>query len=183
MTHLIAGLTVSLDGFVADEFGRTDALYPDLEALHGTPYMDELIAETGAVLMGRRAFDMADDPDWYAGNYELQRPIVVVTHRPPDRHPKETDELTFAFVDGVQAAVARAKEAAGDRSVQCIGGADITEQLLRADLADELRIDVMPVVLGGGRPFLSAIGRRVEFEKTGVIEVGQRTSLRFRVKR
>ncbi len=74
MTHLIAGLTVSLDGFVADEFGRTDALYPDLEALHGTPYMDELIAQPGAVLIGRRAIEMADDPDWYAGNYASAGP-------------------------------------------------------------------------------------------------------------
>jgi RibD C-terminal domain len=64
MAKVIAGMTISLDGFVADESGSAQ-LYPDLEALHGTDCMNEMIAETGAVLMGRRAFEMADDPDWF----------------------------------------------------------------------------------------------------------------------
>jgi hypothetical protein len=55
MTKVIAGMTASIDGFVADESGSVERLYPDLAALHGTAYMNALIAETGAVLMGRRA--------------------------------------------------------------------------------------------------------------------------------
>ena len=60
-------MTVSLDGFVADENGDLGRLYPDLEALHGHPYLDAMIDETGAVVMGRKAFAMAEDPDWFVG--------------------------------------------------------------------------------------------------------------------
>lgn len=184
MSDVVAGMTVSIDGYVEDPDGRADPLYPDLAALRGTPYMEELVDATGAVLMGRRAFEMAEDPDWYAGNYELQCPIFVLTHHPPERHPKETDELTFTFLaDGIEAAVDQAKAAAGARAVHCVGGPDVTRQLLQANLVDELHVDVMPVVLGGGRRFLDDVGRRIDLEKIGVLEVGQRTSLRFRVER
>jgi len=67
MAKVIVGMTTSLDGFVADGDGSVDALYPDLVALRGSAYMDDIIDETGAVLMGRRTFDMAADPDWYVG--------------------------------------------------------------------------------------------------------------------
>ncbi|MPZ90005.1 MAG: hypothetical protein GEU81_18555 [Nitriliruptorales bacterium] len=79
MARVIAGMTTSLDGFVADQRGSSDPLYPDLAALRGTPYMNAMISETGAVLMGRRTFEMADDPDWYVDDYEFQVPIFVVT--------------------------------------------------------------------------------------------------------
>src|SRR2546426_12191264 len=129
MATVIVGMTSSLDGFVADPSGGLDRLYPDLEALQGSAYMNSLIEETGAVLMGRRAFEMGD-PDWFVGNYEFQVPIFVLTHHPPDVQPKQDERLTFTFVtDGI-------------------------EQLLRAGLADELRVDFMPVLLGAGlRPF------------------------------
>jgi len=126
-------MTTSLDGFVADEQGSIARLYPDLEALHGTPYMDGLIARTGAVIMGRRAFEMADDPDWYVGNYEFQVPIFVLTHHPPAKKPKQDDRLRFTFVtDGVASAVAQAKKAAGGKDVQVIGGASAVQQVLEA---------------------------------------------------
>lgn len=184
MAKLITGMTVSLDGFVADREGNSDALYPDLAALKDTPYMEAMAAETGAVLMGRGAFEMAEDADAYADSYELQRPIFVVTHQPPDKHPKENDELTFTFVtDGLESAVAQAKSVAGARSVQCIGGADMIEQLMRAGLVDELHVDVMPVILGGGRRFLDGIDRSIELEKAAVVDQGQRTSIRVRIRR
>ena len=58
MGTVIAGMTMSLDGFVADPSGHVDRLFPDLAALRGTPYMNAAIDETGAVLMGRRTFEM-----------------------------------------------------------------------------------------------------------------------------
>jgi dihydrofolate reductase len=184
MAKVIAGMTMSLDGFVADPDGDAGPLYPDLEALRGTPtpYMDALIEETGAVLMGRRAFEMAD-PDSFVGSYEFQVPIFVVTHHPPAVPPKQDDRLTFTFVtDGVESAVAQAKVAAGDRAVQVIGGVSVIQQLLQAGLVDELRVDVMPVFLGDGvRLFESAILRGIRLEKVGVDEVGARTTLRFRM--
>ena len=79
---VIAGMTTSLDGFVADRDGSASRLYPDLAALRETAYMKGLIEETGAVLMGKRTFEMGD-PDSYVGDYEFQVPIFVLTHNPP----------------------------------------------------------------------------------------------------
>ena len=113
MARVIVGMTTSLDGFVADQSGSVERLYPDLAALHGTAYMSALIGETGAVLMGRRAFEMAEDPDWFVGNYEFQVPIFVLTHRPPRVTPKQDQHLTFTFVTaGVESAIAQATAAA-----------------------------------------------------------------------
>lgn len=88
MAKVIAGMTMSLDGFVEDHDGSAGALYPDLAELRDVPYTKAMQAETGAVLMGRRTFEMAGDPDSYADTYELQVPIFVVTHTPPPVEPK-----------------------------------------------------------------------------------------------
>jgi len=181
MATVIAGMTMSLDGFVEDEEGSAGALYPDLEELQDAPYLKAMQAETGAVLMGRRTFDMAGDADDYADSYELQVPIFVVTHTPPAVEPKRNERLSFTFVtDGVRSAVAQATEAAGERAVTVVGGVDLTRQLLDADLVDELCVDVMPVLLGGGRRLFEG-SRSTVLEKLRVDEAGMRTSLRFRV--
>jgi dihydrofolate reductase len=157
---------MSLDGFVADEDGSVGRLYPD---------------RTGSVLMGRRAFEMGD-PDWFVGNYEFQVPIFVLTHHPPAKHPKEDDRLTFTFVDDLASAVRQAQAAAGDKDVTVIGGASVIRQLLNARLVDELRVDIMPVVLGGGLRFLEGVDpARVSLEKVGAEQIGARTSLAYRV--
>jgi len=132
--------------------------------------------------MGRRTFEMGD-PDSYVGNYEFQVPIFVVTHEPPRVAPRQDERLTFTFVtDGVEAAVAQAKAAAGDKVVQVVGGPALARELLLGGLVDELRVDLMPVLLGSGLRFLEASGlARVRLEKIGVQEVGSRTSLSFRV--
>lgn len=185
MPKVIAGMTVSLAGFVADRGGGVDRFYSDLESLHETTFMKDMIEQTGAVIMGRKAFDMAEDPDWYVGNYEFQVPIFVLTHRPPQIAPKQDEHLTFIFVsDGVGSAVAKAKAAAGERAVQVIGGASAIRQLLRAGLVDELHVDVMPVLLGGGlRLFDESDLEGLRLETLDVRQIGARTSLRFRVTR
>jgi dihydrofolate reductase len=182
MAKVIVGMTASLDGFVADESGSLADLYPDLANLQGTPYMNAAIEETGAVLMGRRTFEMGE-PDSFVGNYEFQVPIFVLTHRPPRTPPKQDEHLTFTFVaDGVESAIAQAKAAAGEKAVTVVGGASVIQQLLHAGLVDEVHVDVMPVLLGGGlRLFGDAPFERVQLEKVGVVEVGNRTGLRFRV--
>lgn len=184
MARVIVGMTMSLDGFVADHSGSVERLYPDLAALRGTAYMNVLIEETGAVLMGRRTFEMGD-PDSYVGNYEFQVPIFVVTHEPPQITPKQDENLTFTFVtDGVESAIGQATAVAGDRAVQVVGGVNVTRQLLEAGLVDELRVDIMPVLLGGGLRFFEDIdSQRLLLEKIGVQEVGTRTSLSFRVEK
>ena len=180
-TKVIAGMTVSLDGFVRDADGSADALYPDRGGLRHTPYMEAMQAETGGVLMGRRTFEMAGDPDYYADGYELQVPLFVVTHTPPPIPPKRNEQLFFTFVtDGAESAVAQAAQAAGERAVTVVGGPDLIHQLLTAGLVDELRVDVMPVLLGAGLPLFSGT-RPLALDKLSVEEVGDRTSLRFRV--
>ena len=183
MAKVVVGMTISLDGFVQDQSGSAARLYPDLEELRDTAYMQDAIAETGAVLMGKRTFEMGD-PDSYVGNYEFQVPIFVVTHNPPDVPPKQDEHLTFTFVtDGVEPAVAQATATAGDKAVQVVGGVDVTRQLMKAGLADELRVDVMPVLLGGGLRLFADGLEHVQLEKLGVQEVGPRTSLSFRIRK
>ena len=184
MGKVIAGMTMSLDGFVADAEGNVDRLYADFAELQGSPYMTGTIAETGAVLMGRKTFEMGD-PDSYVGAYEFQVPIFVLTHHPPVIPPKQDDPLTFTFVQGeVASAVAQARAAAGDKAVQVVGGVNVIQQLLHAGLVDELHIDVMPLFLGDGlRLFEHAALDRIGLETIGVETVGQRTGLRFRIVR
>jgi len=181
MAKVIIGMTISLDGFVADASGSASRLYPDLAQLRGTAYMSSAIERTGAVLMGRRTFEMGD-PDSFVGEYEFQVPIFVVTHDPPAVAPKQDENLTFTFVtDGVESAVAQARAAAGQKSVEVVGGVDVTQQLLAAGLADELHLDVMPVLLGAGLRFFGRGVEGLRLEKIGVQEIGPRTSLRFRI--
>lgn len=183
MGKVILGLTMSLDGLINDRSGSVEALYPDLAALQETEPMKESIRNTGAVVMGWNAFAMAEDPDFYAGNYEFQVPIFVITHESPNKHPKETQELTFTFVtDGIESAVRQAKAAARDKDVTVIGGASVAQQCLRAGLVDELQIDIMPVLLGQGLRFFEHLEENtIQLEKIETIDAPVRTHLKFRV--
>lgn len=109
-------------------------------------------------------------------------PIFVVTHRPPEVAPKQDDRLTFTFVtEGGEAAIEQAKDAAGEGVVQVVGGPNLIQQLLRAGLVDELQVDIMPVLFGGGLRLFDGLDRPPALEKSWVREVGARTSLTFRV--
>jgi dihydrofolate reductase len=184
MARVTAGMTMSLDGFVANEDGAPDGLYPDLADLQGSSYMNDLIAATDAVIMGRGSFEMAEDPDLLADAYEFQVPIFVLTHHPPERAPRENGRISFTFVtDGVESAVRRARAAAGDGGVTVVGGPVLISELLAAGLVDELHVDVMPVFLGAGKRFFDDPALRdLRLEKLPTVEVGDRTSLRFRVR-
>ena len=184
MGKVVSGMTMSLDGFINDRNGSVAALYPDLAAWRETELGRESIRNTGSVVMGRNSFAMSEDPDWFAGNYEYQVPIFVLTHQPPKKYPKETDELTFAFVtDGIESAITQAKAAAGDKEVNIIGATSTAKQALESGLVDELHIDIMPVCLGGGlRAFEEINGGKIPLERSKVMELpGGRTHLRFRI--
>jgi len=184
MGKVILGMTMSLDGFINDRSGGVDALYHDLDTLRNTEPMREAIQSTGAVVMGWNAYAMAEDPDSFAGNYEFQVPIFVLTHEVPKRLPKESGKLTFTFVtDGIESAIGQAKAAAGDKDIAIIGGASTAQQCIRAGVADELHIDIMPVLLCGGlRPFEDIGAHQIQLERIKVIESpAGRTHLRFRV--
>ncbi|MGM7421032.1 dihydrofolate reductase family protein [Cellulosimicrobium sp. CpK407] len=183
MATVVAGAAVSLDGYVQDADGSIEALYADFEELRRSAYLRALQEQTGAVLMGRRTYDMAPDPDGYADGYEFQVPIFVVTHTPPAVAPQRNERLWVTFVtDGVESAVRQAAAAAGDRDVTFIGGADLFHQLLAAGLVDELAVEVMPVLLGGGVRLFDGDAPAV-LEKVRVDEVGARTALRYRIVR
>lgn len=184
MGKVIAGMTMSLDGFVADADGKVDRLYADFADLRESAYMAATIAATGAVLMGRKTFEMGD-PDSWVGTYEFQVPIFVLTHHPPRVPPQQDDRLTFTFVqDGAASAVTQARAAAGDKAVQVVGGVNVIQQLLPAGLVDELHIDVMPLFLGDGlRLFGHGDLGRIDLETIAVESVGQRTGLRYRIVR
>lgn len=186
MGKVVLGMTMSLDGFINDRNGSVEVLYPDLAALRDIDPLKESIENTGAVIMGRNSFAMSEDPDWFAGNYEYQVPIFVLTHQPPQKHPKETDTLTFRFVtDGIQSAVRQAKEVAGDKDVNIIGSASTAQQTLQAGQADELHVDIMPLLLGEGlRVFDHIAAESIQLERIKVMELpAGRTHLRFRIVR
>jgi dihydrofolate reductase len=113
---------------------------------------DDVIASVtgryGAIVMGRRMFDLGEEP--WGDEPPFRAPVYVVTHR--EREPlAKAGGTTFHFVtEGVGRAVELAREAAGGRDVQISGGGDVLEQCLIAGLLDELHVHVAPVFLGGG---------------------------------
>lgn len=181
MAKVLLGMTLSLDGFVQDRSGSVERLYPDLDAVRQGEGLQEQIRATGAVVMGRGAYDMAHGD--FTG-YEFQTPIFVLTHRPPEQPAKgENERLTFTFVsDGIESAVERAKTAAGDRYVVIVGGARTAQQCLNAGLVDELEVAIRPVLLGAGLRFFEHLDtERIELERIGSTESPTATDLRYRV--
>ncbi len=184
MARVILGMTMSLDGYINDREGSVAALYPDLATLRDTELMQDVIGQTGAVVMGRNAFAMAEDPDSFADNYEFQVPIFVLTHRPPKRMPRQSGNLTFIFcTDGVECAIDQARETARDKDVMIIGGASTARQCLEARVVDELHLTIMPILLGGGtRLFEHMPAEEMQLEKLRTIEFGSGgTYLEYRV--
>ena len=137
MGKVMGGMTISLDGFVNDRNGSVGALYPDLGQLAQTEMLQESMQKTGAVIMGRHSYEMANGD--FTG-YEYQVPLFIVTHEAPTSVFKgENGKLSFHFVtDGVESAIRRAKAAAGDKDVTVVGGPNLIQQLLEAGQMDEI---------------------------------------------
>ena len=175
MTKVIADISMSLDGFVTG---------PDPDLEHGLgrggeplhvwavesddPVDVEVLREaterSGAVVMGRRLFDIVDGPlGWndemgYGAGQVGTPPFFVVTHSAPDTVRLGLD---FTFVtDGVAAAVASARAAAGSKDVVVMGGGDVVRQCVDEGLLDELHLHLSPVILGAGTPLFAASTRR-----------------------
>ena len=193
-----AGITTSIDGYVAGpDDGPGKGLGEGGERLHywvfGGPWsyreeargdatgedaawLENAMSRVGAVVAGRSTYEAArhwgDENPW-------DIPLFIVTHRPEE----EPDGGEFTFVSGVEEAVERAREAAGEKDVNVMGGADVIRQALAAGLVDELSIIVAPVILGGGKRLFDGFSDSVEFEHIGVRQSPFATFVDYRVKR
>lgn len=178
MAKVCFGMIMSLDGFVNDRDGEMDKLYASFEP---DEEINAIMARTGAVILGRRAFDLAD-ADSYAADYEFQVPIFVVTHHPPVKHPKENEQLTFTFVtDGIESAVQKAKETAGEKDVLILG-VEVFRQALKAGLVEELQMAIAPIILGKGlRLFEQLEDLEIDLEKIRTIETSQQVEIWYKV--
>jgi dihydrofolate reductase len=196
MGNIVLDMSMSLDGFITGpDDDERQGLGVDGHRLHawlaegsGDPstyrpagpsgeIFDELMA-TGAVLVGRRTFDIAGR---WNGDHHDGVPIFVPTRNPPpDDAPSGPATITYV-TDGVESAAAQAKAAAGDRNVM-MHGADLAQSCLRAGVLDEMEIHVIPVLLGQGRRLFDHLGAdHIELEITRVVDAPGVTHLHYRV--
>jgi dihydrofolate reductase len=211
MSKVNANISISLDGFGAGpNQSPENPLGEGGERLHdwvvatrgwraqhglegGTDGADSDIAVrfssgVGAFIMGRRMFGGGDGPwdeswhGWWGEDPPYHVPVFVLTH-----HARESLEMqggtTFHFVtDGIEAALARAREAAGDADVSVIGGAQTIAQYLEGGLLDELSLHVVPILLGAGERLWDGAGDP-ELEPTEVVASPAVTHVTYRVAR
>ena len=198
MGKVIAEFTMTLDGFIAgpnDEVDRIFRWYSSGDTEFPVPGSSmvfkisrasaELLQATwgtiGAIVTGRRDFDVSGA---WGGQPPLNVPTFIVTHRIPQEwvgYPLGKGS-PFTFVtDGVESAVAQARQAAGDKNVG-IGGSTITQQCLQAGLLDAIHLHLVPILLGAGIRLFDHLGPDpIDLESTGVIEGTGVTHLHFRV--
>ena len=197
MSKVIAIMSMSLDGYVADlndgvaevfdwyfssgdveiQVGGSDLMtfhvsQPSAGHLHG------LISELGAMISGRRTFDKAEG---WGGNHAWG-PAFVLTHHIPDGWPRP-DSTVYFVTDGIESAVKQAKTAAAGKTVG-IHGADTIQQLLNAGLLDEISVDIAAVFLGSGvRLFDRLAGTPLVLGNPTVIRGVGVTHLRYPVRK
>lgn len=200
MTDVVVDISMSLDGFVAgpdDGLGR--GLGEGGEPIHdwvmggpwtydgGAPFRptgvdkevgDEMSAGTGAAIVGRRTYDVVDG---WGDESPFGFPVFVLTSR---EHPRrDVGETSYTFVtDGIESALAQAREAAGDKDVSIGGGARVVQQFLAAGLVDAMQIHVAPVLVGEGTRLFDHLGPPLpRLEQVGVRHSPYATHIRYRV--
>ena len=185
MGKVILDVTMSLDGFIAGPHDEIEPLHDwlfDGKDRLGTELMAQSLASTGAVIMGRRTFDIVDGPNgWTAPDGTgFSLPVFVLT---AEAQPPVTKGVTpFSFVTcGFETALAQARAVAGDKNI-AVMGANIAQQCLQADLLDEMEIHIAPLLLGEGIRLFDHIGAcHIALAGTLVIESPGVTHLRFSV--
>ena len=174
MGRVVAQAMMSLDGYIAKDDNTIGGLFDWLQngevecvsprgdmTLHLTPQSAEhwrRWASSVAVLVcGRTLFDFTDG---WNGRHDFDVPIVVVTHTVPTEWVDEHPHAPFTFItDGVEAAIAHAQQIAGDGVVDVTAGV-VAGQCLQLSLLDEVAIDLVPVVMGAGRPYFGELAAR-----------------------
>jgi dihydrofolate reductase len=187
MGNVVIDMSMSLDGYIAAPNDIPEqGLGEDGMRLHNWMFDDpsvfekvygNMVEETGAVVMGRRTYDNSIK-EWGGKGPLEDVPCFVVTHSPP-----AGSDPAFSFVtEGVESALAKARDVAGDKRIGLMG-ADIDQQYLAAGLVGEIRIHLVDVLLGGGRRLFDQLPQRVELEQTGLSQTGGVTHLEYRVVR
>ena len=198
MTKVAAGITTSLDGYITGpNDGPGAGLGEGGERLHywvfGAPwsydeeprgeatgadkeFLDAGMARAGAVVIGRNMYEAAGA---WGGQNPFGVQLFVLTHRPED----EPADAGFTFVNGLDEAIARAREAADGKDVMIGGGADIIRQALRAGYVEELAISIAPVVLGGGKLLFDDFDESLDLEHLNVLQSPFATHVIYRVVR
>ncbi|GAA3349197.1 dihydrofolate reductase family protein [Amorphoplanes nipponensis] len=195
MGKVVADISMSLDGFVTGPAPDPEhGLGHGGEGLHTwafstDPVDREVLAAatdaTGAVVMGRRLFDIVDGPHgWndevaYGAGLAAAPPVLVVTRNPPAT-VRLADRFTF-IVDGVRSAVDKARSMADDRDVVVMGGAQVIRGALDAGLVDELRLHLSPVLLGAGTPLFVGGGGPRTLRQVHVRVSAHATHLTYRI--
>jgi dihydrofolate reductase len=195
MGKVLTHMTMSLDGYIADRDDQVGELFDWYSAGHvpvasrnadvtfrldepSAEVLRELIEGSGALVSGRRLFDITKG---WNDLHPTGAPVVVVTHRPPaeaaERWPRTT------FVDGVEQAIAKAREIAGDKDVT-IASANVIQQALELGLVDEVCVSLVPVLFGQGIPYFSELARgHVLLEDPVVVQGRRALHLRYPVRR
>jgi dihydrofolate reductase len=198
------GLSVSLDGFIAGPndspespmgwggerlmawyfAGDTEYRLPGTDmafmvSAQTAEYLAETRKTTGALVFGRRTFDLTNG---WGGKHPLDVPVFVVTSSVPHEWVHEGSPFTFV-TDGLESALEQAKAVAGDKVVG-VGAANIVQQCIKAGVLDEIHLDMVHVLLGGGVSLFDHLGMGpIDLERTRVIEGAGVTHLTFRVVR
>jgi dihydrofolate reductase len=198
MTKVIAGITTSVDGYVAGpDDGPGRGLGTGGERLHywvfGGPWtydsepegqatgedrewLDRAMADLGAVVAGRWTYEAADH---WGGANPWGLPFFIVTHRPQEQPEGDA----FTFVGSLEEAIERARDAAGTKDVHIMGGADLIRQALASGHVDQLTIIVAPVILGGGKRLFEGFEQSLDLEHLSVRQSRFATFIDYRVAR
>jgi dihydrofolate reductase len=186
MGRVTSDISMSLDGFVTDpnestdDPGRLHDWMFDAKTDADSAIVDEMYESTGAVLIGKRMFDVGFEP--WGDPPPFGMPVFVVTHEEREPLPMQGG-TTYTFVtDGIETALELARANAGDKNVGIWGGANVMRQYLKAGLLDEMRIHLIPVLLDGGVRLFEDLGPdRIELRRTSSIETPTATHFRFEV--
>jgi dihydrofolate reductase len=189
MALVICDMSMSLDGYVTgpndsreNPFGDGAGMLHDWLFDKATDadrqLLKEMVAGCGAVVMGRRSFEKNEgDGGWGDGGPVGDVPVFVVTHNAPAR----TYPPVYTFVtDGVRSAIEQAREVAGDKVVG-LHGATVMQQGLPLGLVDELRVHIVPVLIGGGTRLFDTLPSGIELERIDAFTTPAATHLGFRV--
>ena len=187
MGDVVLDMSLSLDGFIAGPNDEIEPLHDWLwkeDAPLGRAMLDEGMASNGAVIMGRRTFDMVDNPDGWKTPEGTPFAIDVFVLRTAGGDTVTKGETVFHFVNnGIEEALAQAHEAAGDKGVS-IMGANAAQQFLQAGLLDVVVLHWVPVLLGDGIRLFDGLGpEHIDLELEDVSQDPTVTHHRYRVRR